>query len=592
MKRIHFLLLSLLSALLFSIPYFRWGTGILLFFAFVPLLFIEDEMSRRKAAAAAKGTEDTGAISQGRSRRKPVAAAAKHSRKTRKGDRSSGKPGRMTWWFVLAFALWVLLTCYWVYFATWVGIVGALIVNSAYMTLTFWGFHRIKLRLGPRLGYASFVIFWLAFEFLYIHARVNFPWTLLGNGFANDVMLIQWYELTGVLGGSLWVLLMNLAVFRLVNGWRELRAAGGPGTRPPTGSGMRSFLANYAPLRSRLSWVVALFLLPALFSIIRFLTYEEDDDPYEMVVVQPNIDPYMKFGDIPQAEQTGILIRLADSLVTPNTEYIIGPETVINNSLWQERIQSQPDILRIREFLASHPRVKMVIGATTFKLYRDPSEFTESSRPLHQSNYRYDSFNSALQVCLTGEIPMYHKSRLVVGVEFMPYKKILGFLEPLTIRLGGTFRSPATQVFRETFASPTDSTRVGPVICWESVFGEYVTEYVRDAGANFLFIITNDGWWRNTPGHRQHNAYAHLRAIENRRSIARSANTGISSLIDQRGRELARIGWWQRSAIRGTLNKNEHLTFYTRHGDYLGRISVLFTVILLLYALVFRYIKK
>jgi apolipoprotein N-acyltransferase len=124
------------------------------------------------------------------------------------------------------------------------------------------------------------------------------------------------------------------------------------------------------------------------------------------------------------------------------------------------------------------------------------------------------------------------------------------------------------------------------------VFGEYVTDYVTGAGANFLFIITNDGWWRNTSGHRQHNSFARLRAIENRRSVARSANTGISSMIDQRGNELTRLGWWERSGIRGTLNRNDHLTFYTRYGDYLGRIATLLTVILLLYTIVFRYIKR
>ncbi|MFW2387239.1 MAG: nitrilase-related carbon-nitrogen hydrolase, partial [Polyangiales bacterium] len=109
---------------------------------------------------------------------------------------------------------------------------------------------------------------------------------------------------------------------------------------------------------------------------------------------------------------------------------------------------------------------------------------------------------------------------------------------------------------------------------------------------NFLFIITNDGWWRNTPGHRQHNAFARLRAIENRRSVARSANTGISSLIDQRGRELARTEWWEETGLVGTLNKNDHLTFYTRHGDFLGRIATLLAAIALLYSFVFRYIKK
>ncbi len=99
-----------------------------------------------------------------------------------------------------------------------------MIVNGGYMTLTFWVFHRTRKRLGDRLGYASLVFFWLAFEFLYLRAEINFPWLVLGNGFANDVMLIQWYEMTGALGGSLWVLVMNILLFKIIRGWLKDRS--------------------------------------------------------------------------------------------------------------------------------------------------------------------------------------------------------------------------------------------------------------------------------------------------------------------------------------------------------------------------------
>jgi apolipoprotein N-acyltransferase len=311
-----------------------------------------------------------------------------------------------------------------------------------------------------------------------------------------------------------------------------------------------------------------------------------------MVVLQPNIDPYMKFIDLPQSEQTTRLLHVADSLVTPTTDYIVGPETFVNNSVWQSRMADHPDIARLQDFLEPFPKAKMVIGATTYKLYTDPDDYTPTSRPTGDGKYRFDSFNSAFQLDSTGQIPLYHKSKLVVAVEHMPYVRLLGFLEDLTVRLGGAFRSHATQEFRETFVSPQDGTRVGAVICWESIFGEFVTEYVRDAGAHFLFIITNDGWWRNTPGHRQHNAYARLRAIETRRSIARSANTGISSLINQKGEELDRRGWWIETGLRGVLHKNDHLTFYVRYGDFLGRISLFLTALFILYSLVARYTRN
>lgn len=509
--------------------------------AFVPLLFVEDFFAAKRR------------------------------------DRTVGvkSKGSVVWYAMLTFALFVLLTTYWVYFATPVAIVASVIVNTTYLTLTFWLFSFARRRLGDRLGYASLVVFWLTYEFLYLRAEISFPWLILGNGFAKDVLFIQWFEWTGVLGGSLWALVMNIMIYKLIKGWMA----------------DRSFAAN----RSRISWVVGILILPILISLVRFLTYEEKEDPYEMVVLQPNIDPYLKFIDMPQSVQTGYLLHLADSLVTPETDYIVGPETFLNNSVWEAGISRHPDVLKIKKFMEEFPNATFVLGATTYRLYTDPSEYTSSCRQIQGPNgekLRFDSFNSAFQLDASEEIPIYHKSLLVVGVEHMPYKNVLGFLEKLTVRLGGAFRSHGTQESRETFSSEQDGTRVGPVICWESIFGEYVTDYVKEEGAHFIFIVTNDGWWRNTPGHRQHNTFARLRAIETRRSVARSANTGISSLINQRGEELARIGWWKRSGLRGTLNKNDHLTFYVKYGDYLGRISGFLTVILLLYAIVVRYIRK
>ena len=547
MSKVQKISLALLSALLLSVPFFQWGTGFLLLVAFVPLLLVEDAVASQRAE----------------SRNSPKSSEAKAK---------SQKPGRMIWYALLTFGVFVLLTTWWIYWATPIGPAATLIVNGGYMTLTFLVFHHTRRRLGDRLGYVSLVVFWLAFEFLYIRAQVNFPWLILGNGFANDVMLIQWYEWTGALGGSLWVLVMNLLVFKLVKGWLA----------------ERSLAAN----RGRIYWVAGVLIVPLLLSVIRFLTYNEKEDPYEMVVLQPNIDPFMKFVDIPQEEQTALLLHLADSLVTPETDYIVAPETFINNNLWESLIYQHPDILKLQEFMKRFPEAHFVLGASTYKIYKDPAEFTSTSRIYRGGPDRYDYFNTALQIDKSGEIPLYHKSMLVTGVEKMPHKELLSFLEGLVVNLGGTMRGNGIQEFRDAFISPLDGTRVGPVICWESVFGEYVTDYVSDAGAHFLFIITNDGWWKKTAGYRQHNSYARLRAIETRRSVARSANTGISSLIDQRGVELARIGWWERSGLRGTLNKNDKITFYVKHGDYLGRIAVLLTVILLLYSIVFRYIKK
>ncbi len=376
MTRIQRIGLALLSALLFSIPFFNWGSGLFLFVAFVPLLFIEDEMAGRRAEQKASGRK---------------------------------KKGSVTWYAILTFGVFVTLTTYWVYFATWIGIVASIIVNGGYMALTFWVFHYARRKLGDRLGYASLVIFWLTFEFLYIRAEINFPWLVLGNGFANDVLLIQWYEITGALGGTLWALVMNILLFKILREWIKTR--------------------SFAKSHRRISWALGVLLLPLLFSVIRYLSYEEKDDPYEMVVLQPNIDPYAKFTDMPQEKQTAILLSLADSLVTPNTDYIVGPETFLNQSVWQSNMHIHPEVVKLYSFLDRYPRAKLVLGATTYKLYTEPSEYTLTSQPVNKGMQRYDSFNSAFQLDETDTIQLYHKSMQVTGVEKMPYANFAGLYE-------------------------------------------------------------------------------------------------------------------------------------------------------------------
>ena len=107
-----------------------------------------------------------------------------------------------------------------------------------------------------------------------------------------------------------------------------------------------------------------------------------------------------------------------------------------------------------------------------------------------------------------------------------------------------------------------------------------------------IFVITNDGWWHDTPGHRQHNALSSIRAIETRRSVARSANTGVSSFINQRGEVLNKLTWWERGAIRNTINANDTITFYVKHGDYIGRTALWVSVLLLAAVFVRFFMKK
>ena len=165
----------------------------------------------------------------------------------------------------------------------------------------------------------------------------------------------------------------------------------------------------------------------------------------------------------------------------------------------------------------------------------------------------------------------------------MPYKNIL---EPLLgntlLNLGGTVSTRATQDKREIFKL-NNGTKVAPIICYESVYGEYVTQYVRN-GAQFLAIITNDGWWSESQGYKQHLSYAKIRSIETRRSIARSANTGSSAIINKKGEIIKKLEYNKRGTLNGNIGLSNHITFYVKYGDIIYRFSLFFFIIILLFS--------
>ena len=157
--------------------------------------------------------------------------------------------------------------------------------------------------------------------------------------------------------------------------------------------------------------------------------------------------------------------------------------------------------------------------------------------------------------------------------------------------LGGTVSSRATQKNRAVFTHSTEGSKIAPIICYESIYGEFVTEYARN-GAQFFSILTNDAWWGDTQGHKQLLSYARLRAIENRRAIARSANTGISAFIDVQGRIDNSLGYNRQGALKGSVGLNSELTFYSKHGDYIAHFSKYSFVVLILLSLGSVFRKK
>ncbi len=527
MTKSRLIFLSFLSGILLVPAWYELGTGLILLFALIPLLFVEDFLFEHKI---------------------------------------EHRPHKAFLYAAISFFTWNAGATWWLWNATEAGMFLAFLVNTLLMSVIFWLFHITRRNTSSSMGYFALIAFWLVYEHFYMNGEINWPWLNLGNGFANDIHIIQWYEFTGSLGGTFWVLLANILGFNLLK-----------------------HIIRHRSLKGKLAGagiLLSVILLPIILSLIIFSTYREKSDPREIVVLQPNIDPYEeKFGGMNMVQQMDILFRLSDSLCTDKTDFIVAPETFINDNVWEAEMNMNPSIVRVRDYvLSDHKQATFIIGLTYYKLYPDADQKSVTAQEIRGTGAYYDSYNAAMQIDTSSVIQVYNKSKLVVGVEKMPYTQYLGFLRNLTLRLGGTFRSHGTQEYRENFYTRGDSTGISPVICYESVFGEYVTDYIKE-GSHFIFVITNDGWWGDTPGYRQHHAFSRLRAIETRRSVARSANTGISSLINQRGEILQRTNYWEPAALRGSLNRNDKITFYTRHGDYIARIAYFFSLLIVLYTI-------
>jgi apolipoprotein N-acyltransferase len=458
----------------------------------------------------------------------------------------------------LCFFVWNTASIYWVFnsldsaMPTWVAALISLIpfgLGAVLMTIAFWLYFRLRLITSKVWAYAGLICFWIGYEYLHQSWDLAFPWMNLGNGFAATHQLIQWYEYTGVYGGTLWVLLSNILFFEI---WLAIKAG--------------TLKLN----RTRLVLpTLILVTLPVLISLFIYFSNTEKSNPANIVVVQPNIDPYKKFGTMPPSEQIDRLIHLSDSMGQSNTEYFIWPETAISHGTEEKTFRGDESFKTIQNFLNKYKNANLISGIESFAIY--DSAKTVTARYNKNSGIYFDVFNAAVSIENSGTLQFYHKSKLVPGVEQTPFSNALSFLKPAFAAFGGATGSYGKQDEPSVFYSQS-GIGSAPVICYESIWGEYVADYIKK-DAQFIAIITNDGWWGNTSGKDQHLQYAKLRAIETRRWVARSANTGISAFINQRGDIVQRTKWWVQGAIKQDINLNEELSFYVRFGDYIARIG-------------------
>ena len=462
----------------------------------------------------------------------------------------------------LAMALFNLGTTWWVAGAHWSGVAATVTINGSLMAGAWAGYAFAARRGGERMAFWTLASLWLALEQLHAHWDVAFPWLDLGHSMATVPWAVQWYAFTGPAGGTVWILAINAAVAVAMQNGTE-------------SSGLRR-------------WHLPVLLLAGPLALSGVLWTQKGDGAQaeppltaRVAVVQPNLDPYTEKFELPelwQVSQTLDRLKKDRPANAPALDWVVFPETFLPSGLEEDRLQTSAALKPLMDY-SKATGSNLMLGATTYALVDEPSD---ASRATGDGRW-YETYNSSLWLDSSGLRGTYHKSKLVVGVERMPF---IGYLKPLlgdaAIALGGTSGTLGTQHQREVFGDRPGLLRAAPVICWEQDFSDYVTDYVR-LGANFLAVQTNDGWWGNTPGHIQHLHYARLRAVETGLWVVRSANTGVSAIIDHRGTVLQRLDWDRAGHLEASVPdvRNEP-TYYSRSGNYLGGMSVWLAPLLLL----------
>ena len=499
-------------------------------------------------------------------------------------DRIATLTGKKRVWIYhySAFVLWNAITTFWVCNATVGGGIFAVLANSLQMSTIFGLFRLSKKKFTGTLPYIFLMVTWIAWERFYFDAEISWPWLVLGNSFARTTWAIQWYEFTGSLGGSLWIWLSNLGIFGLLVSLSD-----------------GSWSAwNMKAKSAAIIGLAALLIAPPVISGVIGKEYKDSmhaDEMLDVLIVQPNIDPYNKFQALTQDQQNAIL----EGMITKVLEYrkndstaapllVITPETFTSDIIVGQYERSRT-WRRFTALLESYPNVNMLFGASAYDYINSQEAPSYTARDLGHGLW-VESHNSALMIDGSRRTEIFHKSKLVVAVEHTPYPR---FFCPIDDLLGGVMGRCVGQD-EITLLNVEDiqghKTPIGCAVCYESVYGEYYTDYIRK-GARAMTIITNDAWWGDTPGYRQHLSYASLRAIETRRAIARCANTGISAIISPAGEIMQPTPWWEQAVIKGQIPLRDDITFFVSHGDITGRVCS-FIHWLLLLALIVRFITR
>lgn len=397
-----------------------------------------------------------------------------------------------------------------------------------------------------------FPFFWVTGEYLLTLTDLKFPWLTIGHGLAKFTSFIQIADIVGAFGLSFIILWINIFIYK----------------------GIKLFKENIKLGSIYFSVAASVFILIIVYGFVKISSTGNDENKIKVGIIQPNLDPWNKWELGGLNEILENYFELSQKCVDEGAKIILWPETALPVYLLSGTYQSEVD--SIYAFLKKN-NVSLLTGMPDFQIYdNDPPRNAKYSEA---GKYHYTTYNSILLFQPDrSELQRYGKMQLVPLGEHTPFVDQLPFLGELLkwgVGISGWNVGQDTTVFK--FVNDKDTISVGGLVCYESVFPTFPNYFV-DRGAQFLTVLTNDSWYGKLSGPYQHKEFANLRAVENRRSVVRCANGGVSCLINKFGVTEVETEMFTRTHLVVDVPLNDEKTFYTKNPLIIPVLSSAFSL--------------
>lgn len=449
-----------------------------------------------------------------------------------------------------------------------------LLVYPLFFVLPMLVFYKIKCTFNFRSGFLIslllFPVIWTGFEYFSTLGQINFPWLFAGNTMTYQPAKIQYAEITGIFGVSFWVCCISVLLYLLFHFIYEKKY------RPFTAGNISVVLI-----------LILIYFFPDFYNS-NFSDHKKFNSPsnenIRIGIIQPNVDPWKKWGGKQQdliSDYVEQIRQLNDA--SPNIDLFILPETALPYYFRERYFE---DNLQIIKSFCDSINIPVLIGTPDLEYYENNDAAPVDAKIMRSTGKKYDTYNTAVLFEPekgVNEFQKHRKIKLVIGSERMAYQEYFPFTKSLIewgVGLGSWQIGNDTNIF--VLKNPGNSkieTKFNTAVCYESVYPEFFADFVN-RGAEFSVIITNDGWWGKFFGTYQHNQFAVFRAIENRRWIARCANTGISDFISPYGEIFQETEINEKAAIVREISLIKEKTFYTQHGDFFARYFLFISLFL------------